>query len=470
MTAERFLLVPFALVLAAAGPLPASAQSFDCAKAATTVERLICADRKLGALDAELAGEIKKALAAAPAQRDELLKQERRWVRERDRACAIPIGGLTDAARARGIDCLTTAYDARIAAVRSAGADGRTAICQTLGDRYRALLERDPQAPFRKSFYADGPLDVLAAAGVGVTVAEPAAELDEFSRRKLVDWAKRQPKPFVFPENVSKELEELTHSQLRIDRLPGANYYAAGVVEGTAACYSTIYFEVERRRARLAAAPAGWEADSGSGGCGVARSFGAIDATPVAFEQWHGYTPSLASGVSVSPWSGKGFAPSCEVTFAFAPRFDAHGTYNAWDERCDGADCDALRRAALALVEEAQKNPLDAQKTAVAGLTAPQRDEFAELKKQAGADEPTPSREPSEASDPASYTDNSPLLSPLVHDGRLYLAALGHFTIGWRVFADWSVSLRRLEKGKAEDRASFAIGMTKGRLENVSVK
>lgn len=56
-------MIPFRLLLAAlplAGPV--HAQSFDCAAARTMVERLVCADRRLGALDAELGAAVKASL------------------------------------------------------------------------------------------------------------------------------------------------------------------------------------------------------------------------------------------------------------------------------------------------------------------------------------------------------------------------------------------------------------------------
>lgn len=479
MTAERFS-PGFATLLLLAVPSGGSAQSFDCDKATTTSERVICADQTLGVLDSELAAEVKKALAADPAQRDELLAEERQWATERDKTCSQPAGPMTGEARARAVACLTAAYNERIAAVRPAptpapplsaeaqAARARTEICQRIGDRYRLLLGGAPQAPFKKSFYADSPLETLAAFGAGVTIADPSARFDDYSRRKVVDWAKSQPQPFLPSESVLKAIEDIVSSRLRIDRLPNANIYAASVAEGTAGCRSSIYFEVENKRAMLAEGPAAWETAQGEG-CGVTRAFGTIDATPVAFEDANDHTPSLQSSLSVTSWNGKGFDPACTLSFQFAPRFDAHGSFNAWDESCDGADCDALRQAALALVEEAQKNPLDAQKAAVARLTAQQRRQFAQLKKIAGPAEP-PADEASNLSDPASYTDAAPLLLPLVHESRVYLAALGHFTIGWRIFSDWSVTLKRLDNGKARDRATFAIGMTKGRLESFAVK
>ncbi|MBG0809235.1 hypothetical protein IY145_07580 [Methylosinus sp. H3A] len=454
--------------------IPALAQSFDCAKARTPVERLVCADRRLGALDTELGAEAKKALAADPARRGEKLAEARKWLGERDHLCPLPAGELHGEARAKALACLTSAYETRLAALKSAPAPARspeaTAVCRKLAERYRATLAENPEAPFKSSFYAAGPLNVLAAAPhAGVELAAPAAEISEVSRRKLADWAKGRPQLFVFPDKLAADLVEIAgSSQLTIDRLPNENFYAASVIEGTARCYSAAYFTVARGHAQSARGPANWEGESGDG-CGVSRSFGTLDGASVALEEAHGYSPSLSSTVSAAPWRGGEFGPACDATFEFAPRFAERASYNDWDEHCEGADCEALRKAALALVEAAQKQPLEARKSALARLTTPQAAEFTELEKLAEPMKDAP-RDPAEAADPAFYDENGPLRLPFVHGGRLYLAELGHFTIGWRIFADWRVALKRPEKGKLEESAVFAIGMTKGALRDVSIK
>jgi hypothetical protein len=59
---------------------------------------------------------------------------------------------------------------------------------------------------------------------------------------------------------------------------------------------------------------------------------------------------------------------------------------------------------------------------------------------------------------------------PMVADNRVLLASVGHFTIGWRVFADWKVTVEAAEADKTREIARFAIGMTQGPLAGVSVK
>src|SRR5437870_3463711 len=101
-------------------PAAAQAQSFDCAKAASPVEHLICANPELAALDKSLGEAIKGAMAAAPGRRDVLLAEERRWLVERDRQCKIEDGATPSATGS--LSCLTALYRSRIGVVQGAGA------------------------------------------------------------------------------------------------------------------------------------------------------------------------------------------------------------------------------------------------------------------------------------------------------------------------------------------------------------
>jgi hypothetical protein len=53
---------------------------------------------------------------------------------------------------------------------------------------------------------------------------------------------------------------------------------------------------------------------------------------------------------------------------------------------------------------------------------------------------------------------------------RVFLATVGHFTIGWRVFSDWKVTVETGEADKTSEIARFAIGMTKGPIASATVK
>jgi len=78
--------------------------------------------------------------------------------------------------------------------------------------------------------------------------------------------------------------------------------------------------------------------------------------------------------------------------------------------------------------------------------------------------------QPDKVDDPAQLLDSSPLTLPIVVGGQLYLAHVGHFTIGWRNYSDWSVKLDERAGADVKLVAEIAIGMTKGKLKDASVK
>jgi hypothetical protein len=110
----------------------------------------------------------------------------------------------------------------------------------------------------------------------------------------------------------------------------------------------------------------------------------------------------------------------------------------------------------------------------LAALTGPQREEYQRLKRV--ADRPDPDDAQADGDDApkpktaAALTDTSPLLLPMVVNDRVFLASVGHFTIGWRVFADWKVTVEADDADKTREIARFAVGMTQGPIVSVTVK
>lgn len=77
------------------------AASFDCAKAKTQVERMICKDRKLSAKDSQLAGLFRDHLqSVGPTYAPSRKRDQRAWLRQRN-AC-------------QDLACLNQLYDDRI--------------------------------------------------------------------------------------------------------------------------------------------------------------------------------------------------------------------------------------------------------------------------------------------------------------------------------------------------------------------
>ena len=108
-----------------------------------------------------------------------------------------------------------------------------------------------------------------------------------------------------------------------------------------------------------------------------------------------------------------------------------------------------------------------AEKRSAAALSHAQRAEYERLKNALDATSmPGLGRDlnDDETSGPHDLTEKSPLILPLVAGGRVYLAAVGHFTIGWRVFSDWKVAVHRVEGDEPKSVANFAVGMSNGRM------
>lgn len=116
-----------------------------------------------------------------------------------------------------------------------------------------------------------------------------------------------------------------------------------------------------------------------------------------------------------------------------------------------------------------QKDPIQAQTRLRSLLSAAQLVEYETAVKLATRDHLGSGWDQKAKVDPANVTEEDPFLLPYVHEGRLYLASLGHFTIGWRYFADWGVNYKAIEDGKLTPQGHFAVGMIKGEPQKVSV-
>lgn len=85
MTLKQTPLLCSLLALSLASPLCAAAPSFDCAKASSDIEKLICRDGELAELDRSLAELYSVVLKNTPGSAQNQLKAEQRgWIKGRD--------------------------------------------------------------------------------------------------------------------------------------------------------------------------------------------------------------------------------------------------------------------------------------------------------------------------------------------------------------------------------------------------
>ena len=110
-----------ALLLAASAHAQDAQPSFDCAKAATTLEHAICADDILSGIDADLAAIYTEALAQS-ADPETLRSQQRDWAAQRAAACGILPGADDDMVEISSAahTCLIELYTARMASLAEA--------------------------------------------------------------------------------------------------------------------------------------------------------------------------------------------------------------------------------------------------------------------------------------------------------------------------------------------------------------
>jgi uncharacterized protein len=103
--ASILLLTGLGLIVLTACPRSAQAGGMDCSKAATLVERAICADAQLRSLDDRLGTAYDAAFRAAPEPM-ELQREQRTWLRAGRDAC-------------KNSECLRSAYESRIRALET---------------------------------------------------------------------------------------------------------------------------------------------------------------------------------------------------------------------------------------------------------------------------------------------------------------------------------------------------------------
>lgn len=160
--ARRPLVSLIAVLALAAGV--AEAASFDCTKASTRVETLICADAQLSRLDSELA----ERYGAARRSTDDpapLTSAQRAWLRQRDRC--------------EDSDCIADLYRKRIAEL---GGGGEKALGALRTERSADAVRITQQGPQLEIDAAYPRLDdgAAAAAAERVLAAVVAAEIDDF--------------------------------------------------------------------------------------------------------------------------------------------------------------------------------------------------------------------------------------------------------------------------------------------------
>lgn len=459
-------------------PSPLAAQGFDCGKAQTPIENLICTAPELGALDRALNVAVQERLIATPQERTDFLVDSRRWLSMRDQTCAISAGPLSTERRAAAVSCLAKAYRARLDALAGSTLEKTTVgvdktLCHRFVETYRnALSAQANDSGKLNTLLNQSPFAFLASRpNSGVVRAPEATSLPETNARQIDQWGQSQKPPVRLSKKLRREILGLGSTAiLNFEHAPQTNFYVASQVQGTAHCIYAVAFVIRNGVAERVAKPL-WPDQPGDS-CGVDQFFGVIDGRTVAVQDNESpYEASLAARLSIKAWSHDAFGPACSVSFDYNPTFAdiTDDMAQEPDRKCDNAACIALRPEAKTMVEAIQKDPLAARKDAIERLSPIQRTTFAAMEKLARekiGDIPAPDQ----PANPAGYLDQNPLLAPLLHQGEVYLASIGHYTIGWRVYPDWSVKLDKLDHDQLTTIGTASVAMRRGTLRAATVE
>lgn len=460
-------------------PSSLAAQGFDCSKAQTSVERLICATPEIATLDKKLNDAVKAHLAASPQQRNEFLAESRSWLSIRDKTCPVASAKMSSQELSHTIACLSKAYQDRLDAIASLPAqqisinDSANKVCNRLVDAYRTTIStrsndpKDDNAPLNQR-----PFNLLAQTpNSGITRAEAGQQLSDINETKLNRWAQRQKPPLHFSPQVKKDILNLGSQITTIDHAPGTNFFVASQVAGSAACITSVSFLSKGGVAE----PVGdllWPQEN-MDGCGVDQFFGAIDGQPVAVKDNTGFFfPDLSRYLAIKAWDGAVFRPACTISFEYDPVLIDGTSFSLQDddEKCISPECIALKPTAIELVKVVLHRPLDARKEAIARLSATQRLTYNNMEKLALDNSSGDISTPEKPADPYSYTDQNPLRLPVVYQGEIYLASVGQYTIGWRTFPDWTVKLEKLKNDALQISGIPYVAMRRGALRAATVR
>ena len=169
--ASLAIATPLALISAQAP----SGAGIDCAKATSTVERLICKDKELGSLDSKLADVYAQAMKNWKGDADQLAAQWK-WIASRDVCVKAKEPRV----------CLQSSYQRRIVElqIQSGLLKAQKAVGYICGGL-------DPNVPFTASFYNEtDPPSAVVTYGTEQVIAilEPAASGTKYAATDFEFW------------------------------------------------------------------------------------------------------------------------------------------------------------------------------------------------------------------------------------------------------------------------------------------
>jgi uncharacterized protein YecT (DUF1311 family) len=190
----------------------AMAASFDCGKVSKPLETLICLDSEVSALDSSLGEMYRNAFRSVAIENQSRLRDEQRsWLQERNKACALNSGDVTNPpVRTTKVSCLRKMYQARLETLAE-----YVPAQQTAKNKSEPSISEPPSVQTK-------PPQSLAAIPVSRSVSPPAPlEISSPSERLIGRWG------FDYGVSVTDcptTIQEYQKSMGQVQRINGPGY------------------------------------------------------------------------------------------------------------------------------------------------------------------------------------------------------------------------------------------------------
>jgi len=387
----------------------ASAAGFDCGKATTVPEKLICANPTLSELDGKMATAFEQARKRAGARADALQRDQLIWLAKRN-------GSLSDSQF--DISDVTKVYNERITFLDGAFTDPASPLLA-------AIMARAAVVPTRSDEWA-------ALSGNG-TVFGMAKEVDgtpeEAKKRMSADFD-ASPALTDLLTKIDDDESNITVVKLDLARMGGI--YTVG---GTAHCVSWLtLFRWQGRSVEPLAVPETLDDNCWTSSGALVNLQNQVYAMQIATSVDHLY-------IQAQPYTPNGWGKAERLILSY------DRTLPTPKSHCTLGNCgDLIEQARDAI----QRYDHRGDKAALIGpLSAEQNKRFEAMRTQAEEDQSLNALPEFGAdvhileNDAYSNFADGAVYFPLRHQGEVLLARIGNAALGWRVSEDWLLAAWR---------------------------
>ena len=320
-------------------------------------------------------------------------------------------------------------------------------VCDTVA---RTVLAIDPPDGWRGPWQS--PVRALSKASRGAVSVD--AEGWPADRRQALD---RLQQDYRAERGLLEAIARLTDDRwvFSVHRFGRNPLNMAKVIEGSASCQRFVFFATSADgAARQVVEPDVVKAADPSAFCYRTNAYAGEVAGVPAFVVETDYDSSVE--LSVTPWRDGGWQSECKVLIHFSDVLEVTGRF------CKDADCGDLADHALGLAKKVDQGQSAAEEKA-----ADQNEKFKAMKELASKDARSVRSFPTfgGAMHGSSEVDFAPeaVLLPLVVGGETFLARVGHFAVGWRIYADYLVAAYGMADDHLEPVAGLYISKTRGK-------